>query len=526
MSALRELIAKFGVSFDDTELKKGDAAVSGLADKLRALGGLLTAGAIAAGVKHFVLDLVEQADALNDQAKVLGISTTELQQWQYAAKLSGVEAGELGSALTKFNKNVAEAGDGTGPAADAFRKLGVSVKDSSGKLGQPIDLLEGIATGLKKIENPAERTNALMSLFGKAGARLGPLFEEGADGIKKLKKEFADLGGGFSDDFIESAAKMDDSVDRLSFAWLSFKSRLAGVVIPTIERFVTMGTRVIVAVSKWTDRIGLLSKSSNLAAAAAVVLGAAFLRAGITAIAPWLPMIALLAGAILLVDELITLWKGGDTIIGRALDRMFGPGTSAQATAFLRDVVKSTQDFFSNTTRGWAEFTAGVQLIWFDLVNWIKSTWIGLALATLFKAEFEGMTEGIQRWAKMFVSVWTTIIEYAGKAWEIVRKVADAVSNIPGAKKALENYVPGLLIGKAVAGAASSDPAAIAAQRQAIIDSSVVAPPSTSVQAPVTINIDVPPGTPAQQARAVGDAAAQGARRGNQATYNALVSKP
>ncbi len=520
--ALREVLARFGVSFDDKELKAGDKAVDGLVGKLTSLGGLLVGGAVIHGIKSFITDIVEQADAINDQAKVLGVSTKELQAWQYAAKLSGIEAGEMTGALGKFNKNVAEAGKGTGPAADAFRSLGVNVKDASGKLGQPIDLLEGIAGGLAKIENPAERTNALMSLFGKSGAKLGPLFAEGAEGIAKLKAEFEDLGGGFSDDFIQSAAEMDDAVDRLSFSWLSFKARFAGLVLPTIQYFITIATKATVAIGKWTDKIGLMGKGSNLAAAAAVTLGTAFLVAGLKAIAPWLPMLATFAAIILIVDELITLWQGGDTLIGRAIDAVFGAGTQKQVTQWLQDVVKSTIDFFSNTTRGWSEFKAGIELIWFDLVNAFTSTWAGAALETLISNAFKQITTAVDISAAAFrvlASVFDTVATAIGPVLTGIGKLVEF-----GTKGQLS--VVGAILGKL---APSKDPNAIAQQRQAIVDSSVptasvpVSNSNSMVNGPTTINVTVPPGTPAQQANAIGSAVKKAVEPSNKAMFNSLV---
>lgn len=533
MAALREVLARFGVSFDDRELKKGDKAVDGLSGKLSKLGGLLAGGLVLNGLKNMFFGLTEQADALAKQSSALGISIDQLQEWQHAAVLSGSSAEEFGSAFTKFNKNVVDAAKGTGPAADALRKLGVNVRDSAGKLGAPIDLLDGVADGLAKIQNPAERTEAAMSLFGKSGAKLLPLFNQGAEGIAKLRAEVQDLGGGFSPDFAKRSEDMNDAITRLNLAWLSFKVRVGGLVIPTIERFVVVATKVTSAVTKWADKTKILSEQSNLAAGAAVVLGAAFLVAGLKAIAPWLPMLALFAGLILLVDELITLWEGGDTIIGRAIDSIFGEGSAKKATEWVKSVVTDIRAFFLDTEASTAELKAGLGLIFFDL-----------GAATV------GVATSIE---DAFAKAWNAILSGAQDA---LGKVGDLIEKIPGGRAIVEKFVAAqssLEGAKASAGNRAEADADAAQGRRYLLDQADAAqqrqrearrqadfaavaaayakpatatatvPASQTVNAPVEVNVTVPPGTPAQQARAVGEAARKGVETSNKAKFNALV---
>lgn len=532
--ALREVLARFGVAFDDTQLKKGDKAVDGVAAKLGQLGGLLAGGLIVSKLASMGKEMLDQADALAKQSSALGLSTTEMQEWQHAAILSGSSAEGFTDAFTKFNKNVADASRGTGPAADALRKLGISATDSAGNLSKPIELLDGVAEGLNKIESPARRTEVAMSLFGKSGAKLLPLFSQGAEGMKKLRAEVADLGGGFSPEFAKNAEDVNDSLTRLNLAWLSFKVRLGGLVLPLITRFVTAATKATAFVSKWTDKIGLLKSSANLAASAAAVLGAAFLVAGIKAIAPWIPMLALFAGLVLLGDELITMWQGGDTIIGRALDKAFGKGSSKKATEWVKSVVKSTKELFTDTERALNEFNDGLSLIWFDFSAWFAKIWIDMGTAgalALFDLENSatGVAASIQ---DAFATMWNAILDGAQKALE---KANGVIDKIPGARA---------LIGKLSisddsraatdnranadrnAAAARSDilakgdakVAALATQRASIVDRSVPVVTDNS-----QVNITVPDGTPQQQVKAIVAAVKQAKGPSNKAKMNALV---
>lgn len=490
--ALREILAKFGVAFDDKQLKAGNSAIDSTAKSLATLGKAFVAGAAVKAISDSVMALSHQADALAKQSQVLGISTADLQTWQFAADLSGVSAEEFTGALTKFNKGVSDAASGTGPAAEALKKLGLSAKDSSGNLRQPSELLDGIAGGLENIKNPADRAKTVMALFGKSGARLLPLFSQGAEGIAKMRAEVEELGGGISPEFAAQAEATNDSITRLNFAFLSMKSRLGALILPLIERFTVFATKAVASVTKWVDQTDIFGKSANVAAAAAAVLGTAFAIAGAKALIPWLPTIALFAGLILLVDEFITLWKGGDTIISRAIDKIFGEGSTKKAVGFVKEVVKSTKELFTDTFRAFAEFDAGLKLLWFDLTSALSDTW-SKAMAGIVLAAFD-----------------------------MIAKVAKVVQKIPGAENVLSDF--NAAGREAILASATPDAAGREAQRQAIIRSSEVGARGP-VDASVTVNVTVPPGTPAQQAQAIGAAARRGAMGGNRAKLAALDKK-
>lgn len=533
-TALREIIARFGIQFDDTALKKGDKAVDGLADKLANMGKLLAGGIVLNGIKNMIFGLAEQADVLAKQSAALGISTDELQQWQHAAALSGASAEEFAGAFTKFNKNVADAAAGTGPAADALRTLGVKVKDASGNLAKPIDLLDGVAAGLEKLKNPAERTQAIMSLFGKSGAKLIPLFDQGAEGIAKMRAEVEELGGGFSPDFAKRSEAMNDAITRLNMAWLSFKVRVGGLAIPLIERFTVLATKVTAKVTKWVDQTGILGEKSNLAAAAAVVLGVAFFRAGLRAIIPWLPMIAAVAAIILLVDELITLWEGGDTLIGRAIDSIFGEGSSAKAVAWVKTVVEEIERFFATWESSTAEVKAGVELMFFDLGAAI------VGVATSIQDAFARAWNGILDGATAMVSKVSSVFEKLPGGSAIVKTLASAQASIQSARANDTNRATAdsdaaqgrrMFLDRADA-AKQAQKDQIQAVQDDAARAQVIQQISTRVGQPINVNqetpitINFPPGTPPKDAKQMAEIvqrAQRDAHKSNAATIKQVA---
>ena len=126
---VEELVALLGFEFDDKDLKKFDEGMNGAKKLLIGVGtvAVASAGAIFA----FTKSIAETNDALGKQAQLLGMSTAELQAWQFAAELGGSSAQAMSSSLENIGKKASEAARGTGAGVEVFGMLGISVTDAN-----------------------------------------------------------------------------------------------------------------------------------------------------------------------------------------------------------------------------------------------------------------------------------------------------------------------------------------------------------------------------------------------------------
>lgn len=339
--ALREILAIFGTEVDDSGLKKGEKGVESFKGTLKEMGEVLVGAFAIEKVVDFTREILESADVLAKQSQALSVSASDLQGWQWAAKLSGSSAEEFSSAFTKFNKNVAEAGKGTGPAADAFKALGVSIKDSTGKAGEPIELLDGVADALAGMQDPAKRTEAIMALFGKSGAKLLPLFQEGSAGIAKLRAEVGELGASFDEAFLDNAQEVNDNIDRLKMGVRGLAIQAIGPLLPTITAWTQKGIELV----KWVID---LTKHSNALQAALVTFGtigtakaisgivslaqkAGFLKMGLRGV---LLELAPLVLGFLAIEDVWTFLTGGGSVTGDLIEKFFGKDAPEKVRAF------------------------------------------------------------------------------------------------------------------------------------------------------------------------------------------------
>lgn len=344
-SPVREVLAYFGIEVDTEEMKKADHEVEGFIEKVKGIGEAIVVAFAVEKVKEFVFGMAEMAEKLELQAISLGTSTGALQEWQFAASMVGVGADQLAGAMMRLEK--ASGGGGKG-AGKGLQTLGINAMDAAGKTKPVTELMDEVADKIQKIEDPAKRTQAAMQIFGKTGAKLIPLLEQGSKGIKKFRDEVKELGGGMSEDFIKKSKEMLQNSKRLNLAWQSFKVTVVGELLPPITELIMW----LVKGSVWLMK---LAKSSNILTTAFVVLGVGAVTALSSMIGPLGAILAELAPVIiafLLLEDAITFLTGGDSELGRAIDQIFGPGAGDKVRNWITHAIQDFEDLVGAITGG------------------------------------------------------------------------------------------------------------------------------------------------------------------------------
>lgn len=196
-----------------------------------------TAAAIAAAaaaalkiVKSFSKMAVEAgkaADELVTLSKQTGLSTDELQRYQFAADRIDVSLDTITGSMTKLTRNMSSASKGSKTASAAFAKLGVAVTDSNGELRDRNEVFKETINALGKIENVTERDAVAMDIFGKSAQELNPLILGGADALEQFGDEAQRAGLILSSGQLNNLNLLNDAMDRLSVTWSKAKMLFA-----------------------------------------------------------------------------------------------------------------------------------------------------------------------------------------------------------------------------------------------------------------------------------------------------------
>lgn len=129
-----------------------------------------------------------------DVAARLGVDVERLQELRFAAEQGGMAVDNFDVAFRRFIRRSSEAAQGTGAAKDAFKELGISLKDSEGNLKASDKLLGEVADRMMKVKDPADKLRLAFKMFDTDGAAMVNVLANGSKGLDEFSAKARDLG--------------------------------------------------------------------------------------------------------------------------------------------------------------------------------------------------------------------------------------------------------------------------------------------------------------------------------------------
>lgn len=261
---------------DPTKAIDGIDKVSGKAEGaskfLAGLGGAVAVGAAAAtaavagvatGLTAASVSAAAYADEILTTATNTNISTEALQAYKYAAELTDVSFETFVKSQGKFTKSMADsARTGTGPAAEAFAALGLSVTDANGDLVDSTQLYWQAIDALANVSNETERTALAQQLFGKSGAEMNSLIAVGSEGFAELAAQAQAAGAIMSGEQLAALGAFDDKLQAMTSTVDAAKNALGLTLLPVLDELAGSGTSAL-----GTFTSGLLAADGDMSKA-------------------------------------------------------------------------------------------------------------------------------------------------------------------------------------------------------------------------------------------------------------------
>lgn len=181
---------------------------------------------------------VDVADKTNKAAQSAGLTTEEFSKLSYAAELSDVSSESLGKSMAKLSKNmVSAASDGAGPAGQAFAALGVYVRNTDGTLKDSSVLLGEVADKFAGYRDGAAKTALAVALFGKSGAEMIPLLNQGKAGLEDAGDEAERFGLVLDKRTTTAAEAFNDNLKRMDKIKEGLVMTVTAKLLPSFEHF-------------------------------------------------------------------------------------------------------------------------------------------------------------------------------------------------------------------------------------------------------------------------------------------------
>jgi len=269
--------ATLSASLDGVSTKANSVATAtkGLST---AAGGLLVAlgGAAVNSAKY--------ADNLNTLSAQTGISAEDLQKMQYAADRVDVDVDTIAGAMSKMRRSMAS---DSAASAEAFARIGVSVRDSSGQLRDSSTVFYEVLQGLSSVGNETERDALAMDIFGRSADQLAGIVDDGGAALKQLGQEAEDMGLILDEQTLGSLNAFNDQLDQLK---AQATAEIVSAGASALEALSPVLNIIIEAVGKILSFIGDLDPK--------LITAIATIAAIVAAISPVASIIGTISGAI------------------------------------------------------------------------------------------------------------------------------------------------------------------------------------------------------------------------------------
>jgi phage-related minor tail protein len=456
-----------------------------------AIGAALAA--VGAAFTKMTQAVMDNADELQRQADVTGLSAERLQELQYAGNNLGVELETITGAQAKLTKSMANAKDETKGTGAAFAKLGVDVRDSAtGELKNAQVVMSETITALGNIKNETERDALAMQIFGKSAMELNPLIKAGGDELNRLTLEAQKSGAVMSNEAVAGLDTFGDTLDNMKTSIMgAFGESLAGL-LPKIQELISKVNmeKIKDGIASFAEKVVSLlgyiiengpTITSLLAGIAAgfVAWNVATMIQGVVSaikafklanegatIAQWALNVAqeanpigivvmLIAG---LVTAIIALWntnedfRNGVIAVWEAIKNFFVTVFTAIGDWFTKTWT-GIRDFFVNTWNGIKEFFSstleGVKKVAIEKFGFIFESIkkVFSAFSKLFKGDFKGFFSDLWDAAVTWVKGWIDIgKDIVTGIWEGIKGMAKWISDkVSGFFSGIVDGVKGLL---------------------------------------------------------------------------------
>lgn len=227
-----------------------------LGNKVEAAGQKLKGiSTVAAGLETAMVGIgmkaITTADDLNTMAAQTGLSTAEIQKFQYASDRIDVSLDTMVGALAKMKKNM------TGQDA-VWKQLGISVKNVDGSMRDARDVFYEAVSALSQIQNETERDQVAMQLFGKSADQLAGIIDDGGRSLRQFGQEAEEMGLILSDKVLSELNATNDQFDKakaqLQAGLLQLGATIAQVLAPIIEKLAAFVQKVVQFMQRLTPQ--------------------------------------------------------------------------------------------------------------------------------------------------------------------------------------------------------------------------------------------------------------------------------
>lgn len=197
------------------------------------LKGLVkTTAVVAAGVAVSFMVMLRSVAKLGDEiakmSKRTGLSVKFLAEMRHVLALNDMVLDDLLKAMRGLGRAVEGGVRGAGEYLEVWDALGVSFRESNGRIKDSAKLFEEVIDALRRVENRTLRMGMAQRIFGRAGTQMLTLVESTTASLQRQRAEAAALGATWIAKYAGASERVLDAWSRVALAWQGAKAAFLG----------------------------------------------------------------------------------------------------------------------------------------------------------------------------------------------------------------------------------------------------------------------------------------------------------
>ena len=449
MAVVNEVVTRFSFQGDlqpqrefNTGLNSSIKLIAGVAAGITAASGAMFAWA------NSVFNTI---DPMVQLSRETGVSLESIQELGYAASVNGSSLDAVSASVREMTKRIGEFEQlGTGPAKEVVENLGISFRDANGEIKAADQVMLELTDTMAGMRE-SERMNVLDKLgIDPSMIQLLSLTSEEVEGLRARAQRL----GVVTQEQGDAVASYNDSLTTLRFGMQGIQNMVAVGFAPMmgdlVDRFVNLleaNQDLIMNGLNWLGEVvastmGMLERMWPIfvavAAGFAIAKVAAIGFGGVMSIilSPVVLWTAAILGAILIVDDLIVAFQGGESVIADFFESFFGIDIRPALQAIVAAV---------------GETVALVIEVFSPAVDAIESMFKAVAAIIQgdFGAAWDHIGDAMASMVEFALGLFTTLAEGAGAIMEavaglMVEGFMIAFDKLAGAFQAWVDWVRGM----------------------------------------------------------------------------------
>jgi len=358
---VNNLVTKFSFTGSTAPLIDYNAT---LGSSIKLLGGMIAGLNVAAGAFAFWADgVLKGVDSLSALSNQTGVSVTSIQELSFAATQSQSTVGAMESSIKGLSSTIGQAAQ---QGSDDFSRLGISVRDANGKVKSADSIMLEVGKRFRELNLSMAEQEHFASALGIDSSLLQLLNKTGSE-LANLRDRAKELGT-LTKSQTDAAKDYTKSVNSMWFSVDSFRDLIAVGVAPEMSHMSDGFTQLLTDNKDWVINGvkfaikwgGILLESFDRMLPVLGVMAGAFLAMKIATLgfsgaialvaSPVVLTIAGITALYLVVDDLMTAFKGGQSVIADFYNNLTGGDLVADLTTgfgFLKTAVDVLVDSLS-----------------------------------------------------------------------------------------------------------------------------------------------------------------------------------